>query len=635
MILSYSLFKRAASRLSIVSDGANSATYSYLANSPLAGQINFTSNTTTAVTTTKTYDNLNRLIAITSIPAAGGSWHPSHQYQYNAANQRTRATLYDSSCWLYGYDALGQVTSGNKYWPNGTLVPGEQFGDTFDDIGNRTAATQGGDSHGGSLRSATYTANDLNQYTSRTVANSFDVLGQANTASSVLVNGSPVGYRNGEFYQTLFNATNSSAPVWVAITNTATNGSGYSNVTGHFFIPQTPETFLYDLDGNLTNDGRFSYTWDAENRLIAVSNIASIPTSGQYFLSFTYDYLGRRVQKIVSTNSGTGYVPSYTNKFIYDGWNVIAVLDGGNNLIRSFVWGSDLSGSMQGAGGVGGLISMTISSGQPNAGTYFYCYDGNGNVIALVNATSGAIAAQYEYGPFGELLRATGPLAFTNSFRFSTKYQDDESGLLYYGYRYYNASTGRWLSRDPIGEDGGVNLCDFVANDPINKSDPLGLCNINIRCGPVKRFGVTLGWHCGVIAPNGVEYGIGSVTGPSQGSSGGGTAYPYPDPVKNPNPKPGEKQPDQVDYPVSCGKCKSCDSVQKCIEDYNRNTPVPPYNAFFGPNSDTWAHNMLTHCGCSVDPITRPCYTVFRSPRDGGTITICPSTTIPPGTVAW
>ncbi len=78
-------------------------------------------------------------------------------------------------------------------------------------------------------------------------------------------------------------------------------------------------------------------------------------------------------------------------------------------------------------------------------------------------------------GPFGELLRATGPMAKANPFRFSTKYQDDETDLLYYGYRYYSASTGRWLSRDPAEEgEGGANLYGFVACDAINYSDYLG-----------------------------------------------------------------------------------------------------------------------------------------------------------------
>jgi RHS repeat-associated protein len=161
---------------------------------------------------------------------------------------------------------------------------------------------------------------------------------------------------------------------------------------------------------------------------------------------------------------------------VYDGWNVAAILDGSNNPLYTFTWGTDLSGSMQGAGGVGGLISMTVCTGA-NAGTYFPCYDGNGNVVAMVNAATGAIAANFEYGPFGELIRATGPMAKLNPFMFSTKYYDWETGLYYYGYRYYNPSTGRWLSRDPIGESGGMNLYCLMGNDPIGRIDINGLAD--------------------------------------------------------------------------------------------------------------------------------------------------------------
>src|SRR6266540_5585466 len=117
---------------------------------------------------------------------------------------------------------------------------------------------------------------------------------------------------------------------------------------------------------------------------------------------------------------------------------------------------------------------MTVHAGT-NAGTYFYCSDGNGNVVALVNATNGAVAAQYEYGPFGEILRATGPLASVNPFLFSTKFYDWETGFYYYGYRYYDAATGRWLSKDPIEELGGLNLYGFVGNDGVNGLDKFGL----------------------------------------------------------------------------------------------------------------------------------------------------------------
>jgi RHS repeat-associated protein len=106
---------------------------------------------------------------------------------------------------------------------------------------------------------------------------------------------------------------------------------------------------------------------------------------------------------------------------------------------------------LQGAGGVGGLVKVY------DGATAKHCYpgyDGNGNVTLLVDGDSGQVVANYEYGPFGELLRATGLVAKNNPFRFSTKYQDGEIDFLYYGYRYYNPSTGRWVSRDPIEENG-------------------------------------------------------------------------------------------------------------------------------------------------------------------------------------
>ena len=83
---------------------------------------------------------------------------------------------------------------------------------------------------------------------------------------------------------------------------------------------------------------------------------------------------------------------------------------------------------------------------------------------------------------FGEPLRATGPLAKANPFRFSTKYQDEETGFLYYGYRYYDPSTGRWPSRDPIGELGGNNLYGFTYNAPVGQFDSEGRSVFPIKC---------------------------------------------------------------------------------------------------------------------------------------------------------
>ncbi len=183
-----------------------------------------------------------------------------------------------------------------------------------------------------------------------------------------------------------------------------------------------------------------------------------------------------------NNTAGSGN-PVVHSKFLYDGWNLCAEIDGLNpqprTLILSYVWGTDLSGSLQGAGGVGGLLKFIYHATQS---TNFVTYDGNGNVAALFDASNNTLIASYEYGLFGELIRATGPtvgsMAKLNPIRFSTKYHDDESEFVYYGYRYYSASTGRWISRDPIEEQGGVNLYCFAANIPINRIDPTGLQTI-------------------------------------------------------------------------------------------------------------------------------------------------------------
>jgi RHS repeat-associated protein len=145
------------------------------------------------------------------------------------------------------------------------------------------------------------------------------------------------------------------------------------------------------------------------------------------------------------------------------------------NVQRSYTWGLDLSGSFQGAGGVGGLLAVTDVSGVPSPRTYATAYDGNGNIIGLVNAADGTLAAEFEYSPFGETIKATGAAANAQPFGFSTKYTDTETGLCYYGFRYYSPATGRWPNRDPIEEQGGANLYGMVGNDAVNRIDSIGL----------------------------------------------------------------------------------------------------------------------------------------------------------------
>ncbi len=459
----------------------------------------------------KTYDKLNRLAQIRNSAVGINQLPFQFSYEYNDANQRVRATLADGSFWQYGYDWLGQVTSGKRYFNDGTPVPGQQFEYGFDDIGNRRTAKFGGDNTGAStaLRSSSYAINLLNQITTRDIPGSFDVLGIADSSSTVSINSSSSGiYRKGQYYQKSISVSNGSVPVWQSVAVT-TSGGG-SAPTGYVFVPKNQETPTYDLDGNLTQDGRWDYTWDSENRLIKMQSRSSPPSGSNRKLEFEYDYMGRRIRKKVTDLDTSTLLRDI--RFLYDGWNMIAEMKGTgtSDKVRAYLWGLDLSSSESGAGGVGGMIGEWLES---ESTFHFAGYDGNGNVAGLVGGATGTINAAYEYGPFGEPLRVTSSLAKTNlTIRFSSKYTDDESDLIYYGHRYYTPSMGRWINRDPIEEQGGLTLYGFVKNNAPNSFDRFGLGKVEIKnvqnwdpmTGPYlgfwgKKFDVVvkLSYHCG------------------------------------------------------------------------------------------------------------------------------------------
>ena len=420
-------------------------------------------------------------------------------------------------------------------------------------VDNRTATGAGGTEAGTGLRTASYTRNrlhpvsagfpavsratagrladrpaverpeishEVNQYTARTVPAAVDVLGVAASGSAVTVN-SQAAYRRGEYFWRELGVANGSAPVATSVTV----GAGGPPTTGKLVTPPASQAFVHDLDGNLTDDGVWTYTWDlaheikprrpssgrrgeearqrsssprvvisraGENRLVGMQHKTTLAdTAARRKLAFEYDARGRRIRRQVFPWSGGGYSATATSdqRFVYDGWNLVAVFNASLTLQTAYIWGLDLSGTPQGAGGVGGLLaSLTGTTAQ------FAAYDGNGNVRALADGGTGAWSAQYEYGPFGELVRATGAQAKANPFRFSTKWHDDESDLLYYGHRYYQPATGRWPNRDPIDELGGLNLYGMVGNNPSGYVDYLGLWQL----GPFW-FGKPPTW----IDPNG------------------------------------------------------------------------------------------------------------------------------------
>ena len=279
---------------------------------------------------------------------------------------------------------------------------------------------------------------------------------------------------------------NSSAPLWSLDTITSNNVT----LSGRTWTPPNSVTPVHDDDGNLTYDGRWDSAWDAENRLtrMQTTDIAAAAGVPRLRLDFVYDSQSRRVSKTVSTSTnGTTWNFSSNLRFLYDGWNLIAEYSAPSatsttlTLQAAHLWGVDLSGTPQGAGGVGGLLCSTLQDYE-NSTTHscYPAFDGNGNISAWV-AENGSLLARMDYSPFGQLIAQykftqTGDDTLTRlPFGFSTKYTDKETGLLYYGFRYYDPVTGRWRSEDPIGELGGLNLHGFVGNDGMNRMDYIGM----------------------------------------------------------------------------------------------------------------------------------------------------------------
>ncbi len=260
----------------------------------------------------------------------------------------------------------------------------------------------------------------------------------------------------------------------------ASDGAGHASTnTVTVNLPATV-SFQYDNNGNLTSDGLRSFYYDDANQLI------SVMVANSWKAEFVYDGLGRRR---ITRDYGWS-APGYWNltnevRYLYDGNLVVQERDGNNQPLAAYTRGLDLSGSLDGtgsprqsgamAGGIGGLLARSLSY---SVGTWatnlFYHSDGNGNVTYLMNSGQ-TKAASYQYDPYGFLLTADGDFADGHPYRFSSREFHVNSGLYYFGFRYYDPNLQRWLSQDPIEELGGLNLYGFVGNEPINAVDPYGL----------------------------------------------------------------------------------------------------------------------------------------------------------------
>jgi len=241
----------------------------------------------------------------------------------------------------------------------------------------------------------------------------------------------------------------------------STNGLNVTN-TATYHLPASI-SLAYDANGNLTNDGLRNFSYDFESRL------TTNWVTDAWKTEFVYDGLGRRrITRDYGWQSGN-WVKTNEVRHLYDGLLPIQERDANNIILVTYTRGLDLSGSLDEAGGIGGLLARTDANGSA-----FYHSDGSGNITALMDV-NGDIVARYLYNPFGKLVGKWGPLADVNVMRFSSKEHHANSGLYYYGFRFYDPNLQRWLNHDPLGEAGGINLYQFVYNSPLNYVDPDGL----------------------------------------------------------------------------------------------------------------------------------------------------------------
>jgi hypothetical protein len=181
------------------------------------------------------------------------------------------------------------------------------------------------------------------------------------TNGTVTVNGAAAVLRSTPEGGCFFIATNQAVASGTNV-YTALHTDPFGRVaTGRVSVVAQNRGYGYDANGNMTNDSQFAYVWDDADRLVELRSLAT----GLKVMSRRYDARGRRLER-VEYAGGVGT----TNRYVYDGWNVQSVLSGSNTVLETYVHGPDLSGTLQGAGGIGGILSVTIAS---NAAVYHQC----------------------------------------------------------------------------------------------------------------------------------------------------------------------------------------------------------------------------------------------------------------------
>lgn len=414
----------------------------------------------------------------------------------SVGNQRTKQTRTAGDYVDYTYDDIGQLKTAKGKESGGTERLQEKLGYAYDAAGNLQYRTNNALLH-------VFTVNSLNQLDDITRSGTYTVagrVGQSVAPVSVTVSGTGLSSGAATLYGDFSWARAGATLADGNNTYTAEAEDGLGREDTHSVTAYLPATasYVYDDNGNLLSDGRRGFEYDDENQLTRVTL-----TNG-WKSEFTYDgRMRRRVRKEYTWQS-SAWVLTNEVRYVYDGNLVIQERDGNNVPSVTYTRGKDLSGGMEGAGGIGGLLALTRNSEPGTRNTVLYHADGNGNVTALAS-TNGLLLGAYYYDPYGNLLGLAGNAAEANLYRFSSKESHPNSGLVYYLYRYYEPNLQRWLNRDPIGElgfehtrlkrriQGPTSICSFTMT-PLAESTAMA-CNLCLKLCLDWGFGGDSKWQ--------------------------------------------------------------------------------------------------------------------------------------------
>lgn len=340
----------------------------------------------------------------------------------------------------FGYNRIEQLANIVTKDTGGTVLESAAF--QYDAGGNRRFEQNG------SLV-AEELSNNLNQLTSKAFGRGrLPIRGETNEPSSVTTNGAVARTWDDNTFEGEVNVHEGVNAITVAAVDANSN---FTSKNYEVLVSGSGTRYChYDGIGNLVDDGQQRYEWDKAGCLKAITYAGSSLRT-----EFTYDGLNRRVKEV--EKDGTSVTSE--KRFIWSGTTLVEERDGANVVIRRFYEHGMLIGSDK----------------------FFFTRDHLRSVREVVDETE-ALRARYTYDAWGRRTKLSGDV--DSPFGFTRHYYHDASKLHLAPFRAYNADFGRWISRDPLQEAGGVNLYGYALGNPVNWTDPLGLATLFDPCDP-------------------------------------------------------------------------------------------------------------------------------------------------------